>query len=150
MNSVQTTLNTNKDQYLDLTHQLNNYNEIYNVNFYLKNLNTLEYDRLDRANQNIKSKIMKMKQEYMLLDYSTHENKMRARIMVTTMILLSVVFILLALYYQNKMDLNMAVMITVALSVVYFGIVIFILVANSKRRKYAWDQYYWSDMKKKS
>lgn len=148
--AIQTTLDTNKDQYLDLTHQLNNYNEIYNVNFYLKNLNTLEYDRLDRANQNIKSKIMKMKQEYMLLDYGVHENKMRSKIMVTTLVLLSIIFVLLALFYQNRMSLNMAVMITVALSMVYFGVVIFILISNSKRRRYAWEQYYWNDMKKKS
>lgn len=100
INAIKTTLDGNKDQYLDLTHQLNNYNEIYNVNFYLKNMNSLEYERLERANENLKAKVLKMKQEYMLLDYGKHENNMRANIMYTTLIVASIIFIVCALFYQ--------------------------------------------------
>lgn len=148
--SIKKTLDDNKDKYLDLTHQLNNYNEIYNVNFYLKNMNTLESDRLDRANQNIKVKILKMKQEYMLLDYSVHQNRMRSNIMYTTLIIAAIIFIICTLFYQGKLEKNTAIMICIGIIVVYFLIVLFILKANAKRRKYAWDQYYWNEFKKKS
>lgn len=148
--SHKNTLDENKDKYLDLTHQLNNYNEIYNVNFYLKNMNTLEFDRLDKANKNIKAKILKMKQEYMLQDYGVHENKMRANIMYTTLIITSIIFIVCTLFYEGKLEQNFAIMICIGIMIVYFAIVIFILMANSKRRKYAWEQYYWNEFKKKS
>jgi magnesium-transporting ATPase (P-type) len=150
INAIKTTLDGNKDQYLDLTHQLNNYNEIYNVNFYLKNMNSLEYERLERANENLKAKVLKMKQEYMLLDYSRHESNMRANIMYTTLLVACIIFILCALFYQEKIQKNVMIMIITGLAVIYFAIIIFILMANSKRRKYAWDQYYWNEMKKKS
>lgn len=144
------TLDDNKDSYLDLTHQLNNYNEIYNVNFYLKNMNTLEHDRLNIANQNIKAKILKMKQEYMLQDYGVHENKMRTYIIEATTVITCIIFMIIAMFYQGKLDHTMAIMISIGILIVYLIIVIFLLKANSKRRKYAWDQYYWSEYKKKS
>jgi undecaprenyl pyrophosphate phosphatase UppP len=113
-------------------------------------MNSLEYERLERANENLKAKVLKMKQEYMLLDYGKHENNMRANIMYTTLLIASIIFILCALFYQERIKKNVMIMIIVGLAVIYFGIIIFILMANSKRRKYAWDQYYWQEMKKKS
>lgn len=150
--TIRTLLDTNKAKYLDLTHQLNNYNEIYNVNFYLNNMNSLEEERLRTTNENIKAKILKMKQEYMLMDYGVHENKMRSRIMYTTIIVSSVIFILFTMFYTDKFELSQGtvVMASCAILVVYFLLVLFILKANAKRRKYAWDQYYWQAMKKNS
>lgn len=146
--TIKTNMNTYIDTYQKQTHELSNYNEIYSVNFYLQNMNTLEADRLERANNNIKAKVLKMKQEYMLMDYGVHENKMRANIMFTTLVIASIVSILLVMFVKDQIAQNNLIMYIVGIFVVYFGIVIFILMSNSKRRKYAWDQYYWSQMKK--
>jgi hypothetical protein len=147
---IENSLNNERISYLDLTHQLNNYNEIYNLNFYLKNMNTLELDKMTKVNQNIRAKVLRMKQEYMLMDYGIHEHKMRANILYTTLVVVSVIFIIVAFYVKGSMDKNTVIMISVVLGVLYLIIMLFILSANSKRRKYAWDQYYWSEMKKKS
>lgn len=148
--SIKTALDNNKNTFLDLTHQLNNYNEIYNVNSYLKNMNALEYDRLSRTNENIKAKVLKMKQEYLLLEYGKHENKMRTNIMLITMVIVSIISVVFGFYCQDKLDKNMSIMIAVGILIFYFLIILFILKANAKRRKYDWNQYYWLEMKKKS
>lgn len=150
LSTIKSSLDNNKDSYLDLTHQLNNYNEIYNVNFYLKNMNTLEHERLERASQNIKTKVLKLKQEYMLMDYSCHEYKMRSNIMYASVIVVAFIFIIIAMFYQDKIAQNIAIIICIVVASVYLLLVIFILLSNSKRRNYAWEQYYWQEMKKKS
>ena len=150
LDQMKSILDINKDKYLDLTHQLNNYNEIYNVNFYLDNLNSVEQDKLDRTNNNIKSKILRMKQEYMLLDYSEKENKMRANIMYWTIIISSILFVLGSLYSLNKLSQNMLILYGLLILIVYFCLILFFLYRQSKRRKYAYNQYYWSEMKKKT
>lgn len=148
--SIDTALNNNRTTYLDLTHQLNNYNEIYNLNFYLKNMNTLELDKMNKANQNIRAKVLRMKQEYLLMDYGIHEHKMRANILYTTLVVATVIFCVTAFFVKGSMDKNTVIMISIVIGVLYLVIMLFILSANAKRRKYAWDQYYWSEMKKKS
>lgn len=141
-------LNSHKDKYLELTHQLNNYNEIYNVNFYLDNLNTVEYDKLERANNNIKGKVLRMKQEYMTLEYSENENKTRSNIMYSSIIVTSILFILGAMFIKKLITTNKLVMISLSIIIVYFGILLFVLYNQANRRKYAWNQYYWSEIKK--
>lgn len=141
-------LNQNKDKYLDLTHQLNNYNEIYNVNFYLDNLGSLERDKLDRTNNNIKSKVLRMKQEYMVLDYSEYENKLRSNIMYWSIVISAILFCLCAMYSQEKLSKNMLILISLVLIILYFLIVLFMIFQQSQRRKYAFNQYYWANMKK--
>lgn len=146
--TLTTNLNNNKDRYLDLTHQLNNYNEIYNVNFYLDNLNSVEYDKLDRANNNIKAKVLRMKQEYMTLDYSENENKTRSNIMYFSILVTSVLFIIAVMFTKNMISMNKLITISLSIIIVYFGILLFILYNQANRRKYAWNQYYWPEVKK--
>lgn len=150
VNEMKTSLNSHKDKYLDLSHQLNNYNEIYNVNFYLNNLNNVEKDKLDMTNNNIKAKVLRMKQEYMTLDYSSNENKTRANIIYWTIIVASVLFIMGGMYVDNKLAQSMLITIMIIAIIVYFCTVLFILYNQTNRRKYAWDQYYWGQMKNKS
>lgn len=150
VNEMKTSLNSHKDKYLDLSHQLNNYNEIYNVNFYLNNLNSVEKEKLERTNNNIKAKVLRMKQEYMTLDYSSNENKTRANIIYWTIIVASVLFIMGGMYVDNKLAQSMLITIMIIAIIVYFCTVLFILYNQTNRRKYAWDQYYWGQMKNKS
>lgn len=148
--TIKTNFNNNKNVFLDMTHQLNNYNEIYSVNSYLNNMNTVEHDRLSRINENIKAKVLKLKQEYLLLEYGKHEHGMRITIMLITMIVISIVSVIFGFYCENKLDRNTSVMISLGILVVYFLIILLIIKANAKRRKYDWNQYYWLEMKKKS
>lgn len=150
INTIQEAMESNKDTYLDLTHQLNNYNEIYNVNFYLKNMNTIEQDRLAAINQNVKSKVLRMKQDYMMMEYGVHEYRMRSNIMYATIVVTAIVFIIwgMVIRVPPALSQSSAVMYSLVIGVLYMALVIFLLMSNAKRRRYAWNQYYWADMKK--
>ena len=150
LDQMKTILNENKDKYLDLTHQLNNYNEIYNVNYYLKNLNTSETEKLDRSNNNIKSKVLRMKQEYMVLDYSQYENQMRANIMYLTVVVSGIVFILCSMYSQDKLSKNILTLSCIGILILYLLIVLIVIFKQTSRRIYAYNQYYWGNMKSNS
>ena len=148
ISAVESTLATNKDSYMDLTHQLNNYNEIYNVNFYLNNLNNIELERLKTFEANIKAKVLKMKQEYLLTDFGINEFKLRSNIIYLGLIIMAIVFIIVSFYSSGSLKGGSAFTMAFVLILIYLLISIFVVAANSKRRRYAWEQYYWREMKK--
>jgi hypothetical protein len=148
ISAVESTLATNKDSYMDLTHQLNNYNEIYNVNFYLNNLNNIELERLKTFESNIKAKVLKMKQEYLLTDFGINEYRLRSNIIYLGLVIMAIVFIIVSFYSSGSLKGGIAFTIAFVIILVYLLISIFVVAANAKRRRYAWEQYYWREMKK--
>lgn len=136
-----------KTAFIELTHHLNNYNEIYNTNAYLKEMNDTERDRLDATSKNLRSKVLRAKQEYLLNEHAINEYKLRSNIMYGTVILISIYMIMFGLFYLDKIKNMILISVVGVSSIIYLIFVIFILMANAKRRNYAWNQYYWLDMK---
>jgi len=146
-------LQSNKILYLDLTHKLNDYNEIYNLNTYLDGANSTELERLSYTNETLKTRLLKLKQEYLLEDRGVKAYTFRSNILYFTTIITSIVLCLAAVYVEGGaggLSAQMAVMISIGIIVVYFIILLFIVRANIERRYYAYDQYYWDQMKKKT
>lgn len=141
-------LTSNKNAYMDLTHQLNNYNEVYNVNFYLNNLNSVELDRLQTFENNIRAKVLKMKQEYLLMDYAINEHRLRSNIIYIGLVVMAIVFLIASFYSSGSMKGSLAFTIIFVIILLYMLVALFFIYANSHRRRYAWEQYYWSEMKK--
>jgi hypothetical protein len=141
-------LTSNKNHYMDLTHQLNNYNEVYNVNFYLNNLNNVELDRLQNMEGNIRAKVLKMKQEYLLTDFAINEHRLRSNIIYMGLIVMAIVFLIASFYSGGSLKGPIAFTIISVIVLLYLLIALFFVYANSHRRRYAWEQYYWSEMKK--
>lgn len=141
-----------KYKYLDLTHQLNNYNEIYNMNKYVSNVNTTELDRLAGFNENIKSKVLKLKQDYMLYDTSMKRLSFWTNILYFTIVMVCLVFFAIAFHSKGApeggftISKMVVIIIICALALVYILVVIFSLSSYVKRRKYFYDQYYWKSM----
>ena len=146
--TVEDNLTSNKNAYMDLTHQLNNYNEVYNVNFYLNNLNNVELDRLQNMEGNIRAKVLKMKQEYLLMDFAINEHRLRSNIIYIGFIVMAVVFLIASFYSSGSMKGSIAFTIIFVIILLYMLIALFFVYANSHRRRYAWEQYYWNEMKK--
>lgn len=136
-----------REKYIKDTHYFNDYNEIYNLNTHLLDANTLEQQKLYRVNEQIKTKLMKMKQDYMLTDHSIHELSMYSNILAFT--ILAVCVLLTFVSKATAESKNTLIMICAIIGILYLIIVIVILKSNSNRRSYSWGQWYWSPMKQK-
>lgn len=145
--STTNSLESNKIKYLDLTHKLNDYNEIYSVNSYLKEANTDELYRLKTTNEALKSKVLTLKQNYMMKSHDIAEYKFRINIMYFTAIIIALVIIFVALYSMESISKRLAIILSSTVGVIYLIFLLFIVRLNSERRKYAYDQFYWNPIK---
>jgi hypothetical protein len=141
-------LEANRIKYLDLTHKLNDYNEIYSVNNYLQEANSVELDRLRSTDNTIKTRVLRLKQEYLQGDHGIKEYKFRTNILYFSAIVISFLLLIGSLFIQGRINQKIAIIISVTLIVVYLLILLFVVKANVERRSYAYDQYYWDQVKK--
>lgn len=141
-----TNLNSARIKYLDITTKLNDYNEIENLNKHMNSANDQELSKLRTFNNQLKTKLLKAKQAYMLMDYGIHEYDMINNILGFTIIMICLaLFIVSRTAKENK---KMLVWICMGLALFYLIVVLVVLKSNSSRRTYAWSQWYWSPMKK--
>lgn len=134
-------------KYISDTHYLNDYNEISNLNNNLRDANTAEKEKLNTINEQLKSKLLNMKQNYMLTDYAIHSINMYTNIIAFT--ILTICLVLVFVVKATAETKKMLIIICSIIGVFYMIIVIIILKSNSSRRNYSWNQWYWSPMKSK-
>lgn len=139
----------NINSFKDLTHQLNNYNEIFNLNMYLNNLGSSENTRLTKINENMKSKILMQKQEYMTLDRTVQYSNLRNNLIYFSFIIICIILIIITMFMKKALDLRMTIIITSVVAVFYIVVSMLIINNNANRRSLVWDQYYWPDIKQK-
>jgi hypothetical protein len=144
-------LQTKVDIFKDVTHQLNNYNEIFNLNMYLKNLGTSENSRLTKINETLKSKILSLKQEYMTLDRNINFMALRNNLVYISFVVICFILIIVSMYTKKPqaLDLRMTLIIIGVIAVLYVVFCIILVRSNSNRRNLLWDQYYWPAIKSK-
>ena len=151
-NELALPLEYNKNNYLDITNQLNNYNEIYNMNKYAESVNKIEYEHISTLDSNLKTKLYKLKQEYFLIDYANHNKKFWTDILYFSLCMTCVTFIVIAIFnssfiknneaFKSKKDMLFYIAISV-LAGIYLVVIFVALAKKVMRRKYAWDQYYY-------
>lgn len=135
---------TNKIQYLDNTHKFNDYNEIDNLNTNLLSTNNVEVQRLTIFNDQLKTKVMRYKQNYMLTDYAIHEITMYNNILAFTIIVTCLLIFCVAQFSRTTM-----IWISVIVGIIYLIVVMVILKSNANRRANSWSQWYWAPVVKK-
>lgn len=148
LTGIQSELEKKKNDYIDLTHQLNNYNEIYNLNVYLQKLHSVELDQITSTDQQMKTASLKTKQQYLLLDYAIKDMQIRINIMYFTLIMVCFILILSGLFILNRIGRKTLTVVIGVLLLIWALIVYVVSKVNSNRRKYAFDQYYWKNIKK--
>jgi hypothetical protein len=155
-NSLSLPLEYNKVNYLDITNQLNNYNEIYNMNKYAESVNQIEYDHISTLDANLKTKLYKLKQEYFLVDYANHNMVFWTNVLYFSVCFTCLTLITIAVFnssflveilkdnesLKGKKDILFYVVIAV-LATIYLVVIMVVLAKKVMRRKYAWDQYYY-------
>lgn len=145
---MDSSLENNKVMYLDLTHKLNDYNEIASVNRHLKDAYSSELDRLNYTNNVLRTRILRMKQEYMMNDHGVQEFRFRTNILYFTGFIVSIVLAVSALFMQGRIDTRMTMIIAFGLLIVYLIIVLIAVKYNIERRKNSYNQYYWNPVNK--
>lgn len=142
------TLEANRIKYLDLTHKLNDYNEIYSVNNYLNGANGVELDRLTTTDNTIRTRILRLKQEYLQHDHAIKEYKFRTNILYFSSIVIAFLLVLSALFIEEKIKPKIFIIVSSSIIVIYLLILLFVVKANVTRRSQAYDQYYFDQVKK--
>ena len=132
-------LNSSKIEFLDITTKLNDYNEINSLNDHLLTSNTQELERLQTFNNQVKTKLMKAKQSYLLTDYGIHEYRLNNNLLLFSTFMVCIA-VLIVTSIKSK---TAAIWACVGLAVFYLIVIMMILSSNVKRRKYAWNQWYW-------
>ena len=97
-NLISMPLEYNRLNFLDLTNQMNNYNEIYNMNTYAENINNSQYDKIASLDATLKTQLYKLKQQYFLVDYSNHNLSFWKNILYFTLCMMCLTFIIIALF----------------------------------------------------
>lgn len=130
----------------DMTHQLNNYNEIHSLNTYLNNQSTDELARMNTTNEALKSRILKLRQYYMTLDYKKNLNKMKADIMLISVIGFAFMFIVAGLHMKGTIPRNFMFIGLGVVTLLYVIVILSIVQTNAQRRKSNWTQFYWQSI----
>jgi hypothetical protein len=140
-------LESNKNKYLEATHKLNDYNEIYNMNSYMLQANSQELYRLNYTNNLLKTRILKLKQEYMLHEHDTHVYHFRRNILYITALVVAGLLLVFSLFVQGKLAKNVTMGIAVGVTVLYLIVILLIVRRNLRRTTYSYDHYYWNQIK---
>jgi hypothetical protein len=146
---------SNKAIYFDLTNQLNNYNEIYNMNKYVSDVNKSELSKISSFNDSLNTQNLKLKQQYLLKDYAINNRKFWINIMLFTIIMSGIALCIIAFYSINSdipnffLTLNLTIGAIIVIGIIYLLTILILLSTNLIRRKYSWDQYYWKTMAQK-
>lgn len=138
-----------KNKFKDLTHQLSNYNEIFNLNTYLIQSGKEEQIRLQTTNEMMKGKIMKIKQEYVFQYWKIEFMKLKNKLMYFCIFVTSILLIVAGLFLKKTIELKLMIIIAVVVSLLFIIVVIMSVKSNSDRKNIVWDQYYFPAMQTK-
>jgi len=143
----------NKAKYLDLTNQLNNYNEIYNMNKFVDTMNRNEYEQIYPLDQNLKTTLHKLKQENFFLTFSNNNLSTWTNIIYFTICMACIALMGISFFTFSKimssnpfLVQNKGMIFYVALgvlSVIYLLVLMIVLSKKLMRRNNSWDEFNW-------
>lgn len=144
---IDTTFTNHKNTYLDHTHRLNDYNEIYNLNSYLSNATHNDLERIQSINNTIKTRVMQAKQEYMMYEHGASQYRFRVNLLYFLLICVSLVLFCVTMHSEQRLDLKWTIIITSTILIVCLITIWVAVIANKARRNYAYNQFYWQEAK---
>lgn len=137
----------NKDDFIMSSVFLNNYNEIHGTNTYLQKVGSVEQERLHQMLNRLRSVLLKMKYDFMLKQRTIEEYKTRMTILQALILSISSILVLVVLFYQDKLGVQLLTSIVIVVVVVFILIVFLLTRANTYRTETNWNKFYWGPMK---
>jgi uncharacterized membrane protein len=150
MTEVQNEYVINRKKYLDNTHYLNDYNEIYNTNTYLDDKTSTEVQRLDQIYGRMRSTLLRIKQEYMLKKFAISEINFHSYVLFVIALFIFTFIIMLTMYIENKLSHGILFSTVVITCIILLAIIIMVVLANNQRKETNWNQYYWDPIENKN
>jgi hypothetical protein len=147
MSAAQRNAQLNNDDFIMSSVFLNNYNEIHGTNTYLQSVGSVERQKLESMLDRLRSVLLKMKYDYMLKKRTIEEYKTRITILQTLIMSISSILILVILFYQNKLGVQLLSTIIAVVIIVFVLIVVLLTRANTYRTETDWNKFYWGPMK---
>lgn len=136
---IASSIQYNRNKYLDLTNQLNNYNEIYNMNQFVDNLNKKRYEHNENFDKTLKTQLYEQKQNYFITEYNIKHMQFWTNVMYFT-IVMSCLGLLSVVVFKETIYFVIAIIL---LTIIYLIVMIIVTTKKVARRRYSWDQYYW-------
>jgi hypothetical protein len=146
-NKMSSSLEDQVDKYIDITHRLNDYNEIYNTNTYIyKELNK-EQNRLGDFTNRLKNKIYISKQKSQMYEYETNKMKFYRNLFLVSCGLIIVLLMCASANITQKISSKLFYVILFSLTLVYVIAVSAFVYSNSFRSHTDWNKFYWGNIK---
>ena len=136
-------LNLQKDKFLENTERLNNYNEIYNINSYVKEAKKVEKGSLKEMNDNLHTRILDLKHKYMLNERNTLMYRFRIHMLWNTALIICILLYFINQYSSGVMSLNTLLIASLILLLIYFPIAFWVIYNQTYRRKTDFHRVYW-------
>jgi hypothetical protein len=135
-------------KYVELSHRLNDYNEIYNTNAYIYNELDKSEQKLSKTTQKLKNTIYISKQKTQMYEYEKNKiNFYRTLFLISCFLVIDLIS-LTGLHMQGGISAYF-LYIWMGISVIIYLIVMFVLIYSySYRSRTDWDKYMWDSMSK--
>lgn len=142
MNNLNNSVKSDTDLYTSYTHKLNDYNELYNANNQLKNVNRNELDKMSTFSNNVDNRLHILKQNYLLSEAGVNQYNLRIKILIITIIVLSILVSLASYSFEGKIQTKTMINIVIGTVIGWLLIIYIVVKINSSRRNDSWQQYY--------
>lgn len=129
----------------DITHQLNNYNEIYSLNKHVSKENHKARGTLARTNDILKTNVMKEKEAFFLSEYKANSYTRKRDVLFLTTFVFAAFFIIGGLFSQQKITRNMMYIVIAGGSFLWLLGIAMIIKRMPSRRLNNWNMFYWGD-----
>jgi len=131
---------------IDTNHNLM-LNDVTNTNMFLRDSMTKEMERTSSLRDKTFNDIHKTRERYMGKKYAINYYNFVGTIMQATMLVILISAVAFSLYKENSISINVAMIITGVVVIIYLIIVLLFIKQNQLRRKDDWNKFYFS-MKK--
>jgi hypothetical protein len=132
------------NKYVDISHRLDDYNEIYNTNKYLnKELKTSE-KKMKELSDTLKNKIFISKQKSMMYEYERNKLKFYRALFLASCFLVITLLVLVGVHLTGQLAEKTLYIVTGGALALYLLGVYIIIYSNSFRSHTDWDKYNWA------
>ncbi len=136
------------DKYIDLSHRLVDYNEIYNTNKYVQGELATETNRMGNLKNNLKNKIFISKQKSMGYRYEKSKTKFLMNLFLFSVFVFIILIALTSAQLAGSLTLTTFYIIVATIVVVYILIILLYISSNAYRTHSDWEKYHFSSMNK--
>lgn len=143
IDEIKNQLKDKVDKYVELTHRLHDYNEVYNTNMYIEN-ELMRNDRnIEKTKTKLKNTIYVSKQKAQTYEYEKNRWQYYRMIFLITAFVVIDLITLVAVHMSGGITAMYLYTLMGIITFLYVVVIIVVIYSNSFRSRYDWDKYMW-------